>query len=227
MAALSCSTSAIAGGQALLFSPLKSSASFSSGNLCQFVTVTPSTSILCKSLTSNRHCGNDSFSSASIGQLPPRVDGHEFAPQFRSRSRQGPAPKFSHLQISVAGRALHWKGGPLISRFSSGSKLSSPGTVSWVEQSRRKRNGVIRAAYISPPGAPPDAGFYRGAETEEELRRRLDEDLEPPPREDLINGGLVRGLIFEEKTKILIVFLSLVCGTACTLSMPIFSGTSF
>lgn len=84
---------------------------------------------------------------------------------------------------------------------------------------------MIRAAYISPPGAPADAGYYRGTETEEEMLRRLQEDLEPPEREDLINAGLVSSLVFGEKKSLFIVFASLIAGTTCTLSMPIFSGT--
>ncbi|CAM6103486.1 unnamed protein product [Calypogeia fissa] len=168
-------------------------------------------------------CGN---APSFLPQLPRRRSSvrayHGFAESLSWNSRRdGFAAKFSHPQIR-AGHGGHWRVGS-IGGFGRGVN-GFRGAGLWVQ--RRKRR-VTRAAYISPPGAPAEAGYYRDSATEEEILKRLQEDLEPPEREDLINSRLVRSLVFEEKKSLFIVFATLAAATTCTLSMPIFSGRFF
>lgn len=99
---------------------------------------------------------------------------------------------------------------------------SMPRRFGEFSQQRRKSNLLINAAYISPPGAPTDSMYDPVSDSSEHFEL----EKESPKRESLINAGLIVRLVLEEKRSLAIVFLSLVFGTTCTLSMPIFSGTS-
>lgn len=213
MATLSCNAFSRSAGQASLPSPSCCSSSSSSrvGSFPQRTSIRNASEHFCSL------CGNGS--TPQLRHFRRSRANHQFAaPLSHNASRDGSAVKFSHPQIR-ARHGGHWRVGS-IGRFSRGIEgLMGAGLC--VQRSKR---WVIRAAYISPPGAPAEAGYYRGSETEEDVLRRLQEDLEPPEREDLINARLVRRLVFEEKKSLCIVFASLVAGTCCTLSMPIFSG---
>ncbi|KAG6541024.1 hypothetical protein Mapa_017597 [Marchantia paleacea] len=136
--------------------------------------------------------------------------------KFRILPRCGPSE--SRRRNVASTKSETWR-----DRHVSLSGASLPRRLGESAQQRRKSNLLINAAYISPPGAPTDSVYYPLSDSSEHFEL----EKEAPKRENLINAGLIVRLVLEEKRSLAIVFLSLIFGTTCTLSMPIFSGRFF
>lgn len=95
------------------------------------------------------------------------------------------------------------------------------------QQQRTWRRLVVlhagaRAAYIS---APADPQFLRGPD-EDEIKRELLAVLPVATRgpKPIITWGLVGSLLWRQKVRLGLALMALVASTACTLTMPLFSG---
>jgi hypothetical protein len=82
-----------------------------------------------------------------------------------------------------------------------------------------------RAAYIS---APADPQFLRGPD-EDEIKRESLGVLPVATRgpKPIITWGLVGSLLWRQKVRLGLALMALVASTACTLTMPLFSGKFF
>lgn len=106
------------------------------------------------------------------------------------------------------------------------SCLSRPG---WVEIRTRNFRGVgavrqypvrIQAAYISPPAADPHIELES---SEKALANNGIEGAKTVP----IRWSHIGALVFRHKLRVALSAFALVASTACTLTMPIFSGRFF
>lgn len=95
------------------------------------------------------------------------------------------------------------------------------------QQQRTWRRLVVlhagaRAAYIS---APADPQFLRGPD-EDEIKTELLGVLPVATRgpKPIITWGLVGSLLWRQKVRLGLALMALVASTACTLTMPLFSG---
>ncbi|KAH8961884.1 hypothetical protein BDL97_05G071900 [Sphagnum fallax] len=98
------------------------------------------------------------------------------------------------------------------------------------QQQRTWRRLVVlhagaRAAYIS---APADPQFLRGPD-EDEIKTELLGVLPVATRgpKPIITWGLVGSLLWRQKVRLGLALMALVASTACTLTMPLFSGKFF
>lgn len=82
-----------------------------------------------------------------------------------------------------------------------------------------------KAAYIS---APADSQFLHGPD-EDEIKRELLGVLPVATRgpKPIITWGLVGSLLWRQKVRLGLALMALVASTACTLTMPLFSGKFF
>ncbi|KAL2619839.1 hypothetical protein R1flu_000044 [Riccia fluitans] len=166
---------------------------------------------------------NPAAGNASVAQNPCRHTFGVLEVQSRGRTlrRFQIQTKFGALELRngkpLSSSLEKWRGKSM--RSSSGS--GPDGRVG--QFAVRRKSLLISAAYISAPGAPADPQYYPLPETSDlnEFENNI------PQRENLINGGLIARLVLEEKQSLAIALLSLIFGTTCTLSMPIFSGRFF
>ena len=84
---------------------------------------------------------------------------------------------------------------------------------------RSCKRGAAQAAFISPPADPQ---FLRP--DEEEVLSSV--PVAPRGPKPIVTWGLIAGLLWKQKLRLTVAAMALVAATTCTLTMPLFSGTS-
>lgn len=129
-------------------------------------------------------------------------------------------PRTPESAVVAAGQIrLSYSRSSLLNR-GDGLRLRSGSVARW----RRGLGGCgrTRAAFISPPAEPQ----YLNSREREDMQEEVLGSVPVAPRgpKRIITWSLVAGLLWKQKLRLALAAFALVAATACTLTMPLFSG---